>query len=249
MIPPPPPSPPGKPAGKPTPRSGSTAGQTGRPSTGPGRARVPPPPPKGPPPQDKSSLHRPPPPPGPAPSQKKQRSARDVSEYTLLGPIGEGAYGKVWKAQAPDKRSVVALKMIKTGGTGEEEDDQGFPITSVREIRILNRLRHPNIVNLKEVVTDLEGKVEGGKAGGAYMVFEYLEADLEGILRTPEVRLSPLHIKSYVKQMLSGMEYMHKQKIIHRDLKGASGKIFPNTHPSLRVTYYQREKGEYEWAE
>jgi serine/threonine protein kinase len=107
----------------------------------------------------------------------------------------------------------VALKMIKTGEAGGPDAEYGFPMTSVREIRILKSLRHPNIVNLIEVVTDMEGKMEGGKQGGVYMVFEYLEADLEGLLRTPDVRLLPQHIKSFTHQLLQGLQYMHKQKV------------------------------------
>jgi serine/threonine protein kinase len=144
---------------------------------------------------------------------KRKRGARDVGAYKILGPVGEGAYGVVWKASDKETNESVALKMIKTGEAGGPDAEYGFPMTSVREIRILKSLRHPNIVNLIEVVTDMEGKMEGGKQGGVYMVFEYLEADLEGLLRTPDVRLLPQHIKSFTHQLLQGLQYMHKQKV------------------------------------
>jgi cyclin-dependent kinase 12/13 len=67
---------------------------------------------------------------------------------------------------------------------------------------------------------------EQGGAGGfpknVFMVFEYLEYDLTGILETPEIRLSQDHIKSWAQQLLSGCHYMHKNKIIHRDLKASN---------------------------
>lgn len=54
------------------------------------------------------------------------------------------------------------------------------------------------------------------------MVFEYLEYDLTGILETSEIRLSQEHIKSWSYQLLSGVHYMHTQKILHRDLKASN---------------------------
>jgi len=55
-----------------------------------------------------------------------------------------------------------------------------------------------------------------------FMVFEYLEYDLTGILETPEIRLTQDHVKSWSKQLLSGCHYMHKNKVIHRDLKASN---------------------------
>ena len=54
------------------------------------------------------------------------------------------------------------------------------------------------------------------------MVFEYAEYDLTGILETKEIRISQDHIKSWAYQLLEGVHYMHKQKIIHRDLKSSN---------------------------
>jgi len=66
-----------------------------------------------------------------------------------------------------------------------------------------------------------------------FMVFEYLEYDLFGILETPEIRLTQDHIKSWSKQLLSGVHYMHKNKVIHRDLKASN--ILINKKGELKI--------------
>ncbi|CAM9469651.1 unnamed protein product [Discosporangium mesarthrocarpum] len=159
--------------------------------------------------------------------------ARDVSSYDIMGPIGEGTYGKVWKARDPVTGDAVALKMIKTTDKDGNTNDGGFPITSIREIRILRSLTHPNIVDLKEVVTDRAGKVKDGRPGDVYMVFEYLEYDLWALANSPDVCLTAVHIKTYMKQMLSAIDYMHQNKVMHRDLKCAN--LFIGANGMLKV--------------
>ncbi|CAM9626603.1 unnamed protein product, partial [Ectocarpus sp. 12 AP-2014] len=161
----------------------------------------------------------------PRPPSKKPKAnhwARDVSAYDILEPIGEGTYGKVWKAKEPGGDIVVALKMIKATDKEGNSCDGGFPITSIREIRILRTLTHDNIVELLEVVTDSHGKVEDGKQGDVYMAFEYLEYDLWALANSSQVKLTATHIKTYMKQMLDAIAYMHTNKVMHRDLKLAN---------------------------
>ena len=50
----------------------------------------------------------------------------------------------------------------------------------------------------------------------------YMEHDLDGILQNPLLQLTPSQIKSYMQQLLTGMEYLHKNLILHRDVKSAN---------------------------
>jgi CTD kinase subunit alpha len=67
--------------------------------------------------------------------------------YKIVSQVGEGTFGKVYKAQNTVSRIFVALKRIRMEG---ERD--GFPVTAMREIKLLQSLRHPNIVNLHEMM-------------------------------------------------------------------------------------------------
>lgn len=123
--------------------------------------------------------------------------------------IGEGTYGSVWLARAPNGTKV-ALKKIR------KEKKEGFPITAIREIKILKAVKHPNIVCLKDVVSSHMP----GKEGDVFYVFEFLDHDLTGLLEsgTP---MSDALVKYYLKSILEGLAYLHARSILHRDIKGA----------------------------
>jgi len=150
--------------------------------------------------------------------QSRQWGARSVDVFQSVEQIGEGQYGQVWLAreQEGDKTVMVALKKIKM-----DNEKEGFPITAIREIKILKNLRHPNIVRLREIVTS-KASDNNKQKGSVYMVFEYADHDLMGLLLSPRVRLEKPHIKRYMKQLLEGLHYLHTQKILHRDIKGAN---------------------------
>ena len=72
-----------------------------------------------------------------------------MDAFEIIAQIGEGTYGQVYKARDVVTKEMVALKKVRT-----DNEKEGFPITAVREIKILRQLAHENIVNLKEIVTD-----------------------------------------------------------------------------------------------
>ena len=73
---------------------------------------------------------------------------RDVDVFEKKGKVGEGTYGSVFVGKDKNSGDIVALKRINT-----EQEENGFPITALREVKILKALDHINIVNLKEIVT------------------------------------------------------------------------------------------------
>lgn len=76
-------------------------------------------------------------------------------EYRSYIPFSIGTYGQVYKAKDVHANELVALKKVRL-----ENEKEGFPITAVREIKILRQLNHKNIVNLREIVTDKQDAVD-----------------------------------------------------------------------------------------
>ncbi|KAI8470130.1 MAG: cyclin dependent kinase, partial [Monoraphidium minutum] len=130
--------------------------------------------------------------------------------------IGEGTYGKVFRGTDAARGDKVALKMIRT-----DNEKEGFPITAIREIKILSNLKHENIVNLREIV---RGDVDAasGYKGAIYMVFDYAEHDLTGMIDSYKNKLTVGQVKCIMLQLLRGLSYCHINGVLHRDLKAAN---------------------------
>lgn len=91
-------------------------------------------------------------------------------------------------------------------------------------------LKFPNLFYLSVHLKTIE---QNEIPKSVFMVFEYHEYDLTGILETGDIRLTQDHIKSWSHQLLTGVHYMHVNKIIHRDLKASN--LLINRHGQLRI--------------
>uniref|UniRef100_A0A1A8C3Y9 Cyclin-dependent kinase 13 n=1 Tax=Nothobranchius kadleci TaxID=1051664 RepID=A0A1A8C3Y9_NOTKA len=140
---------------------------------------------------------------------------RCVDKFEIIGITGEGTYGQVYKAKDKDTGEMVALKKVRL-----DNEKEGFPITAIREIKILRQLNHKSIINMKEIVTDKEDALDFRNDKGAfYLVFEYMDHDLMGLLESGLVHFNENHIKSFMRQLLEGLDYCHKKNFLHRDIK------------------------------
>ncbi|KAL3268290.1 hypothetical protein HHI36_007410 [Cryptolaemus montrouzieri] len=145
----------------------------------------------------------------------KDWGERCVDMFEVIAQIGEGTYGQVYKAKDVAADELVALKKVRL-----ENEKEGFPITAVREIKILRQLNHKNIVNLREIVTDKQDAVDFRKDKGSfYLVFEYMDHDLMGLLESGMVDFNELNNACIMKQLLDGLNYCHKKNFLHRDIK------------------------------
>lgn len=140
---------------------------------------------------------------------------RCVDVFEMINQIGEGTYGQVYKARDVQADILVALKKVRL-----ENEKDGFPITAVREIKIISQLNHKNIVNLREIVTDKQNAVDFRRDKGSfYLVFEYMDHDLMGLLESGMVDFNELNNACIMRQLLDGLNYCHKKNFLHRDIK------------------------------
>lgn len=100
---------------------------------------------------------------------------------------------------------VVALKRIRL-----EVEDEGIPSTTLREISVLRQLKHPNIVELSDVIQS-EGRL--------YLVFEFVDKDLKKYMESVQGPVPAATVKNYTYQLLKGLEFCHVRGVMHRDLK------------------------------
>uniref|UniRef100_A0A7E4VC90 cyclin-dependent kinase n=1 Tax=Panagrellus redivivus TaxID=6233 RepID=A0A7E4VC90_PANRE len=139
------------------------------------------------------------------------RGCRSVSEYNCLNKIDEGTFGIVYRAQEKRTGEICALKRLKL-----ERERDGFPITSLREVNLLLMCRdHPNVVNVKEIVV-------GNHMDKVYLVMEYVEHDLKALVDQLAQRghkFTTAQIKTLTQQLLAGLDFMHHNWMVHRDLK------------------------------
>ncbi|CDY14526.1 hypothetical protein HID58_054865 [Brassica napus] len=149
--------------------------------------------------------------------------SRSVDCFEKIKLISHGTYGEVYMAKEIETGEIVALKKIRTN-----DEREGFPVTAIREIKILKKLHHRNVINLKEVVysscpdKDDQRDDNNKYKGEIYMVFEYMDHDLAGLAYRPGTRFTAPQIKCCMKQLLTGLHYCHVKHVLHRDIKGSN---------------------------
>ena len=128
------------------------------------------------------------------------------SKYTRTSKLGEGTYGVVYRAKDQKGQEIYSLKKIRL-----QAEEERIPSTAIREISLLKELAHVNIVKLYEVLHNPKKLT---------LVFEYVEQDLKKVIdKTNGKGLDMPLVKSYLYQLLRGVDHIHKNKVLHRDLK------------------------------
>ncbi len=131
-----------------------------------------------------------------------------LGRYEVVGELGQGAMGVVYKATDPLIDRIVAIKTITLSLAQEERDE--YEARFYQEAKAAGRLSHPNIVTIYDV----------GRSGDiAYIAMEFLQGrELRDILN--DDKLLPVdQVLDIVTQVAMGLAYAHEHGIIHRDIK------------------------------
>jgi predicted Ser/Thr protein kinase len=141
---------------------------------------------------------------GPATAPTPDEVAEFFPHLEILGLIGRGGMGAVYKARQPNLDRVVALKLIRP-----REDDPTFAERFTREAKALARLSHPNIVTV----------YESGDAGGSqYLLMEFVDGTtLRDAMRAKA--LNPAAALKVIGQICDALEFAHSRGVVHRDVK------------------------------
>jgi len=136
-----------------------------------------------------------------------------IGRYEVLGELGRGAMGIVYKARDPQLDRVVAIKTIRLDAGQAPEHQEDLRRRFYREAMAAARLNHPHIVGVYDVIEN---------EGVPCIVMEYVEGQTLGRLLEAEAPLQPARAIDLVVQVCQALDYAHGRGIVHRDIKPAN---------------------------
>src|SRR5688572_10517517 len=137
------------------------------------------------------------------------RHPQQIGAYAILGILGRGGMGVVYRAEQSHPRRAVALKILPIGLLSSERLARRFE----HEAELLGRLRHPGIAQIYEA-----GTADGGFGLQPFFAMELVEGEplTQYAARTS---LTPRQRLDLLARICDAVHYAHQQGVIHRDLK------------------------------
>lgn len=126
--------------------------------------------------------------------------------WNLIESLGSGAYGTVAAFRASGRE--FAVKKVE-----RVLDEPLVALRTLREIRLLSQLCHPNVLSIQDVF------VEGPSFQDAYICLELMDSDLAHLICPSRELLADQQVRSILHQVLCGLLCLHSARVIHRDLK------------------------------
>jgi serine/threonine-protein kinase len=137
-----------------------------------------------------------------------------LGDYEILGILGAGGMGKVYKVRNTISDRVEAMKILLPDLAGQKDLADRF----LREIKVLASLNHPNIAALRTALT-LDNQL--------VMIMEFVDG-VTLSSRLQQGAIPPTQAVKYIDQVLDALSYAHKQNVIHRDIKPANMMLTPD---------------------
>lgn len=125
--------------------------------------------------------------------------------YAKVEKVGEGTYASVFLARNVKTNSKVAIKKIKI-----VSNENGMDVTAIREVKFLKELDHPNVIKMVDVFSS------GSTTPSLNLVLEFLDTNLEALIKDKALIFTQADIKSWMAMLCRGMEYCHKNWVLHR---------------------------------
>ncbi|TPX48620.1 hypothetical protein SeMB42_g02928 [Synchytrium endobioticum] len=152
--------------------------------------------------------------------------------YLKEAQIGSGTYAYVFKGKVKVTGQDIAIKKIKLGHFKD-----GVSISAIREVKALQELRHPNIIELVDVYMH---------KGNLHLILEFLQCDLEMVIKDTSLTFKSEDVKSWMRMIMRGLHYCHINNLLHRDMK-PNNLLISQTDGQLKLADFglTREFGEY----
>ncbi len=155
----------------------------------------------------------------------EHQEIRRFGRYEILGELGRGAMGVVYKARDPQIDRLVALKTVSLQGQ-EPEQDAEFRQRFFFEAQAAGRLHHPGIVSIFDAGEDPE-------AHDPYIVLEYVTGESLSRILSREKKLPLAKALRLAEEIASALDYAHAQGVVHRDIKPANILITEDGHAKI----------------
>jgi serine/threonine protein kinase len=140
-------------------------------------------------------------------------TVENIGRYRIIGELGRGAMGVVYKAQDPAIGRMIAVKSIRLGELTEENERERLRERLFREAQSAGILSHPGIVTIYDIAE------EGGLA---YIFMELVNGPALDKLLKAEQTPDKETLLSILRQVGAALDYAHKKGIVHRDIKPAN---------------------------
>ncbi|MGD0758528.1 MAG: protein kinase [Candidatus Sulfotelmatobacter sp.] len=155
----------------------------------------------------------------------ENQETKRFGRYEILGELGRGAMGVVYKARDPQIDRLVALKTVSLQGQ-EPERDEEFRQRFFVEAQAAGRLHHPGIVAIFDAGEDPE-------THNPYIVLEYVAGESLSRILSREKKLPPAKALHLAEEIATALDYAHEQGVVHRDIKPANILITADGHAKI----------------